>query len=221
MLGQAISWARIPDGILSSDMTDNSRYVANLTKGSLKVAESRVIAGLLLEGLSVSEVKAVAVKGNLLQKRSPEATRTLASHLAWRLASVPSCLLQLVFQGSNREATQACLACLTMRSPLFSDYLKDSVSEVRAQRRSHLAPADWSSYLDVLESRDPSVRAWTSPVRAKLRQNIWRILAEAEIVNSTKHLRLQSVRLEESVKKCLTDSTLSPILNTLAAGGVL
>lgn len=201
-------------------MADSARYVANLTKGSLKVAESRVIARLLLDGLSANEVQDLAIKENLLQKRSPEATRTLASHLAWRFAGVPSCLLELIVHGSSREATQACLASLTIRSALFSEYLKESVSEVRAQRRSHLAPADWSTYMDVLESRDASVRAWTSPVRAKLRQNIWRILAEAEIVDSTKHLRLQNVRLEESVKRCLAASALTSTLKILAAGGV-
>lgn len=201
-------------------MTDSPRYVANLTKGSLKVAESREIARLLLEGLSPSEVQAAAIKDNLLQKRSPEATRTLASHLAWRFTGVPPCLLELVVHGSSREATQACLACLTIKSALFSDYLTDSVAEVRAQRRSHLAPADWSTYLDALESREAPVRAWTSPVRAKLRQNIWRILAEAEIVDSTKHRRLQNVRLEDSVKKCLAGSMLTSTIKVLAAGGV-
>ncbi|HRK23099.1 MAG TPA: DUF1819 family protein, partial [Fimbriimonadaceae bacterium] len=82
-------------------MTDSPRYVANLTKGSLKVAESREIARLLLEGLSPSEVQAAAIKDNLLQKRSPEATRTLASHLAWRFTGVPPCLLELVVNGSS------------------------------------------------------------------------------------------------------------------------
>lgn len=201
-------------------MADRSKYIANLTKGSLKVAETRVIARLLLEGNSASEVQAAAIRENLLQKRSPEATRTLASHLAWRLAEIPKCLLELIAEGTSREATQACLVSLTMRSALFSDYLKDSISEVRAQRRNHIALADWSAYLETLESRDTSVQAWTPPVRAKLRQNIWRILAEAEVIDSTKHLRLQNVRLEESVKNCLSANMLSSTLDALAAGGI-
>ncbi len=199
---------------------ENSKYVANLTKGSLKVAESRVIAELLLKGMSAAEVQALAIKDNLLQKRSPEATRTLASHLAWRFVGAPECLLTLIVVGSNREATQACLACLVNRSALLAHYLKDSVLEVRNQRRNHLAPADWAKYLEILEDRDSSIRAWTSPVRAKLRQNIWRILAEAEIVDSTKFLRLQNVRLEDSVKNCLSGSSRSSILEVLALGGM-
>lgn len=197
-----------------------SRYVANLTKGSLKVAESRVVASLLLQGLSTSEVQSVAIKENLLQKRSPEATRTLSSHLAWRLAGASDCLLKLIAEGSNREATQACMASLVNKSALLAHYLRDSVAEVRNQRRSHLAPADWARYLELLEERDSAVRDWTEPVRAKLRQNIWRILAEAEVIDSTKFLRLQNVRLEESVKSCLVGSSQTSVLQVLANVGI-
>ncbi len=201
-------------------MIDRSKYVANLTKGSLKVAETRMVAQLLLDGHSPSEVQAMAIRDNLLQKRSPEATRTLASHLVWRLSESPDCLKRLIAEGTSREATQACLASLVLSSALFADYLQDSVAEVRAQRRSHIAPADWPTFLELLEAKDSSVRAWTPPVRSKLRQNIWRVLAESEIVDSTKHLRLQSVRMEESVRNCLADSMLTQVILVLSAGGV-
>lgn len=201
-------------------LIDAVTYKANLTKGSLKVGESRVIAGLLLEGLSPSEVQARAQQDNLLQKKSPEATRTLASHLLWRLSGSPECLLRIIAEGSNREATQACLACLVHSSALFRDCLRELIADVKGQRRNHLAPTDWSTFLEVIESRDAAVRAWTPPVRSKLRQNIWRVLAEAEVVLSTKHMRLQTVLLEESVKECLQSNAMQSVLDALALGGV-
>ena len=54
------------------------RYDAHLTAGALKVAESRVIADLLLQGLDASQMKQKILIENVLQARRPKTALRLA-----------------------------------------------------------------------------------------------------------------------------------------------
>lgn len=195
-------------------------YVANLTKGSLKPAESRQLASLLVEGLSPAEVVERAVTENLLQKRSPSSNQTFASYILKRLGACPACVVEIVARGNSREVAQGALVATLAESKLLRSFLEHTVADVKAAGRGYLTSSDWASYLDWLESVEPEVIRWTPVVRAKLRQNIWRILAESEIVDSTKSLRLQSMRLEPTVRKCLSDARLTEVSRVLATAGV-
>jgi hypothetical protein len=198
----------------------SNSYVANLTKGSLKPAESRQLASLLCEGLSPAEVIKRAVEENLLQKRSPSSNQTLASYILKRLGACPPCVVKIVARGNSREVAQGALVATLAESKLLRSFLEHTVADVKAAGRGYLTASDWASYIDWLESVEPEVIRWTHVVRAKLRQNIWRILAESEIVDSTKSLRLQSMRLEPTVRECLSDDRLAEVSRALATAGV-
>ena len=54
------------------------RYSANLTAGSLKLPESRIIADLLLRGIDEGQWKDAIIKQNVLQARNPATAIRLA-----------------------------------------------------------------------------------------------------------------------------------------------
>lgn len=201
-------------------MVSRSAYSANLTKGSLKPVETRRLARLLQDGLSESEVLSRVVAENLLQKRAPSTSRTLGAYLLKRLAACPGCVVEVVATGSHRECVQGSLVAALAESRLLRSFFEHTVAEARASGRGYLSASDWSSFFDWLESVDPEVARWTPPVRSKLRQNIWRILAEAEMVESTRTLRLQALRLEAAIRKCLADPRLGGVERALSAAGV-
>jgi len=196
------------------------RYSASLTKGSLKVGEMRVVASLVDSGKSPSEAIEAILDSNLLQKRSPESSTTFGWYLLKRLALCPSSLVGLIAQGTNREATQGALLATLMESALLRDFLEHTVTGVKGVGRTYLTNSDWTSFLEWLESQEPEVIRWTPSGRSKLRQNVLRILAEAEILDSTQSMKFQSVRLEPSIRQCLQDPALQPVLPALIAGGM-
>lgn len=177
------------------------------------------MAQQLVHGASPAEVAEIISAENLLQKRSPEATRTVTSYLLQRLEGLPVSLVEIVAEGTNREATQATFIAALAHSLLLRSFVSEAIAGIRAERRGFVSVSDWASFLDWLEGQDPSTTRWTPVVRAKLRQNIWRILAEAEVTDSTKSMKLQAVRLEPRVRECLEDSSLSEVASALAAGG--
>lgn len=193
-------------------------YSASLTKSSLKAQEVRIIAALLQEGRPASEVVETVVAENLLQKRSTNSTRTLVNYHLRRLYLVTPAVIQVAANGSFREATQATLVAALSESRLLRDFFTHIRAVLQSGRR-FLAASDWITFLDWLEGQDPSVARWTPVVRSKLRQNIWRILAESEVTDSTKHMRLQAVRMEPSIRECLKDASLLAVSRALEAGG--
>jgi hypothetical protein len=57
---------------------DRSRYSADITAGSLKVPESRIIADLFLRGIDESSWREALYDQNVLQARNPETAKRLA-----------------------------------------------------------------------------------------------------------------------------------------------
>src|SRR5690348_7739746 len=109
------------------------RYSADITAGSLKVPESRIVARLLLDGVSGPAWKDAIERENVLQARSPATAKRLARLIRLRLETMDADLWKLVRDGTGPVATHAALAAAVKHSPLLGDFL-DLV--VRDQFRS-------------------------------------------------------------------------------------
>ena len=83
------------------------RYKAELTAGSLKVPESRVVADLLLRGVDASGWRQAMFKENVLQARSPQTAKRLRTLIrnGWRPWMPTSG--ELIRDGSVTVATHA------------------------------------------------------------------------------------------------------------------
>ena len=118
------------DGIASSVVA--MRYKAELTAGSLKVQESRVVADLLLRGVDDSGWREAMFRENVLQTRSPQTAKRLRTLLRHRLETMDADLWRMIRDGSVTVVTHACLAAAIKHSPLLGDFLdlvvRDSTS---------------------------------------------------------------------------------------------
>jgi hypothetical protein len=83
------------------------RYRADITAGSLKVVESRVVADLLLRGVDAQGWKDAVVTQNLLQARNPATARRLGRLIRKRLELMDADLWRLVRDGTSDTATHA------------------------------------------------------------------------------------------------------------------
>ncbi len=194
-----------------------SQYNANLVKASLKVAESRVIAGLLLNGADAeSWHKSIAVD-NVLQKRSPLTAATFANYIAHRLRTLEPEAWQLIYDSSNEVATQLVLAASLRHSELLADFLNLIVKDRRRRFQVSITNRDWTEFIEGCKGRDPTVETWTDAVVDKLRQNSFRILAEAGYVTSTKTMTLQNMTVAPQVVELLNRLGHAEILRTMHA----
>lgn len=179
------------------------RYRADITAGSLKVAESRIIADLLLKQADDDAWKSALTQDNLLQTRSPATARRLARLIRNRLETMTVDLWKLVRDGSSVVATHACLAAASKHSALLADFMDLVVKEqyrVFADKLSHRL---WDDFVADCHNRDPELPQWSDSTIRRLRSSVLQILQQAGYIDSTKSMRLQTVHISEQVVKYL------------------
>ncbi len=179
------------------------RYKADITAGSLKVAESRIIADLLLQGIDQKEWKDTILKQNILQVRHPATAVRLARLIRTRLESMDAELWQLVRDSTGTIASQALLAVAIKQSPLLGDFLDIVVREQYHLFHSALSNQLWEDYLNECRNRDPYMPQWNESTKRRLRSSVFQMLAQAGFLESTKTLKLQPVYIAPQVLRYL------------------
>ena len=178
---------------------DAVRYRATIAAGSLKVAESRAIADLLLRGVNAYDWRAEVVEKNVLQIRSPKTAARLAQLLRARLELMQPVLWEMVRDGSALLATHACLAAAVKHSPLLGDFLDIAVREQYRLFRPAISNPIWEHFIEDCRNRDTGMVDWSESTVARLRSTVFAILAQVGYVENTLTLKLQTVHVAREV----------------------
>lgn len=180
-----------------------SRYKGDITAGALKVAESRVIADLLLREVDAAGWKDAIEERNVLQARSPKTAKRLTLLSRGRLATMGPELWRLVRDGKGDVATHAVLAAAVKHSPLLGDFLDLVVREQYRLFAKALSNKLWDDYLHGCRERDPDMPQWSESTRKRLRSSVFQTLAQAGYVENTRSLKLQTVHVAAPVVRYL------------------
>ncbi len=181
------------------------RYQTDLTAGSLKGTESRIIADLLLRRVDDAGWRTALFEDNVLQARSPMTAKRLRTLLRSRLETMGPGLWKLVRDGSATVATHACLAAAVKRSPLLGDFLDLVVREQYRLYAPALSNRLWEDYLEGCRGRDPEMPEWSVSTIDRLRSSVFQILAQAGYLEDTRSLRLQTVHIAGEVLRYLRE----------------
>lgn len=175
------------------------RYRADITAGALKVPESRVIAGLLIRGLTSQEWREVIYERNILQTRSPASAKRLTRLVRGRLELMDAELWRLVVESDSTVATHALLASAVKQSFLLGDFLDLVVREQYKVFSETLSNSLWDQYMADCRGRDPQMPEWHESTRKRLRSSVFQMLAQAGYVRDTRSLKLQTVFIAADV----------------------
>ena len=174
-------------------------YKADITAGALKVPESRLIAGLLLEETDAAGWKTAIETDNILQARHRTTAIRLAKLIRDRLDTMTPELWKLVRDGSTQVATHALLACAVKQSRLLADFLELVVKDHFRRFEPKLSRPEWERFLENCAARDPNVSRWTPSTRARLRSTVFQTLVQAGYLSDSRQLNLQRIQIEPSV----------------------
>ncbi len=181
------------------------RYRSDITVGSLKVCETRAVAGLLLNGVDAQQWCRALYEENVLQTRRRATAERVGRLVRHRLETMEARLWQLVRDGSAEVATQACLAAAVKHSRLLGDFLDLVVREQYRVFNPTLSNRLWQSYVQDCRGRDPEMPEWSGSTVARLRSSVFQSLAQAGYLESTRSLRLQAVHLAREVLQYLQE----------------
>jgi len=178
-------------------------YQADLSAGSLMLPESRIVARLLMAGVTNVEWDRALRVDNVLQKGSPATAIRQARLIRFRLESISPSLCPLVADGDKETATQALFAAALKHSELLSDFVGTVVVDHVRRLEMTLSPREWDQFLADCQAKDPAVSTWSDSTRRKLLQVVLRILAEARLLESSRSLRLLQPHIHPSVANAL------------------
>ncbi len=190
-------------------------YNGEIVAGSLLIPESREIAKLLLRDASEEEWQQAITIDNILQKRSPATAKRQAKLIRNRLTLMSSEHWALVKDGNAEVTTQALLAAAVKHSRLLSDFMGDVCHQHWQTFNRTLSKGDWREFLETCSSVDPAVAEWTVTTKAKLGEVVFRILAEAGYIDSTRKLNLQPVSVVPELRKYLVNHSEEYILRCM------
>ena len=167
------------------------------------MAESRIIADLLLRGANGTDWETAIFDRNVLQARSPATAKRLARLIRKRLELMDADLWGLVRDGSGDVATHAVLAAAIKHSALLGDFLDLVVREQYRLFSKALTKRQWVKFLDDCRGRDPEMPVWNESTRKRLGSSVFQILAQAGYIENTRTMKLQTVHVSSQVVHCL------------------
>ncbi len=190
-------------------------YNGEIVAGSLLIPESRHIARLLMANADEDTWHQAIVIDNVLQKRSPAAAKRQAKLIRNRLSLMTPALWEMIDQGSNDAATQAILAATIKHSHILGDFMDQVIRRYWQTFATHISTTDWNAFIETCIQKEPAIGTWTDTTMAKLKQVVFRILAESKYIDTTRSLKLLPVSIIPEVKKYLVKNSEEYVLRCM------
>lgn len=196
-------------------MPSNHLYQSNITTGSLKIRESRIVADLLIKNVSPDEWNIAIIDQNVLQVRNLITARKYSNLIKQRLNLMTPELWELIRDGSLITATHATLAAAIKHSRLLGDFLHLVIRDHHRMFKPKLSNTVWNDFLYDCQGRDPHVETWNESTRSKLKRSVYHILTQSGYLESTRSLTLQPVHISPEVIRYLIDKNETYILDCM------
>lgn len=177
------------------------RYSMSFTTGSLFRIESVKLANLYFEIKDWDEVRNSVISDNLLQARTQNTLRRVCREIISRLKTLALNEIELLIQGSSQEQGYLLWIAVCRRYKFIADFAVEIIREHFLSLKAVLRYEDFDAFLNRKSEWHPELDEITSTTRSKLRQVLFKILREADLltVNNTINAAMLSPRLMEAI----------------------
>lgn len=192
-------------------------YNGEIVAGSLLISESRKVAALLLQNLDEKTFYSAVLGDNVLQKRSPASAKRQSKLIRNRLFPLHQDFWIMIRDGSHEQVVQTLLATAISHSRLLGDFIRQVIQLRIKTFQRQVTYREWDIFFEECKHRDSSVAEWAESTTKKIRQVVFRILAEAKIIDSTRSMNLIPFSLLPEVKGLLEKHEQHYVLHCLEA----
>lgn len=158
-------------------------YRLSFTTGGLLRTEAVGIAGLMVTTRDVAAARARAVELNLVQQRTASSTARVTREVVQRLDELPPTGVELVAHGSVDDSRQLMWLAACLRYRFLRDFGREVVRDRLVSGRSTVEYADFDTFWNLQSSWVDALRDAADSTRGKLRQNTFRMLREAGLLD--------------------------------------
>ncbi|MBM4523028.1 DUF1819 family protein [Rhodococcus hoagii] len=159
------------------------RYRLAFTTGGLLRTEAVAIAGLLSAKNDVAVVREHAIESNVVQQRTAASTTRVTREVMQRLAELPPAGIELLSHGSVDDSRQLMWLAACLRYRFLRDFGREIVRDRLVSGRSTVEYSDFDTFWNLQSSWVDALRDAANSTRGKLRQNTFRMLREAGLID--------------------------------------
>lgn len=165
------------------------KYSASLTGEPFLHYELVQIAKLKFKGLSDTEIAQKISAENIFKyKTNKRVSRRIAAVLR-RLSCLDHTLIKLLIDGRYETSRIVTFYSILKTNKLVHDFLSEVVKENYILHKT-LSFTTFDIFLQSKEEQNPEISSWSESTKKKVRQVVFRILAEAGFIKSSKGMSI-------------------------------
>jgi len=161
-----------------------SGYNMSFTSGGLLFNESLRVAEVYLEKKDWNLVRDKVLKNNTLQTRTESSLKVITRNVISRLRLLTADQLKLLISGSRQEQNFLLWLAVCKRHEFITDFAVEVIREKYLRFNYELTQQDYDIFYNRKSEWHPELERLSKTTRKKLRQVLFRIIREVEVVTS-------------------------------------
>ena len=175
-----------------------------ITREQFLFHEMRIVAKLLLEEKSDSEIIGEVVTNNLFQYPTEKSLNNITRVCLARFHQAESKeLIDIVASGSSDAAKQACLFLMMNYYRIVWEFMIGVIGEKYRTQDLSFTKMDLNSFFTRLQEQNEVVASWSDTTINKCKQILKKILIENGYLDNQKSEVLNNILLDLSVKEAI------------------
>jgi len=160
-------------------------YPISFTVGGLFYREATKAAELRQGLPNWDAVRELLVSNNLLQARTPSSLRRVVRELVQRLQGLTEAEIQLLVHGLRPEQNQVLWLAVCKQYPFIRQFAVEVVREKYLRLDLEVTYRDFDTFYNGKAEWNETLQNAKASTRKKLRQVLFRMLLEAELISGT------------------------------------
>lgn len=178
------------------------QYSMAFIGGSLLRQESLDVANLYLQLQDWDLVKEKVIADNILQSKRVSSAKRFTTEIISRLSVLDSEQLEFFVGASIQEQAHTLWLAICRRYDFIAEFAVELLHEHYVYLRGEVSQEDFEAFINKKSEWHPEIDKLTDSSRNKVRQIIFRILKQAEILD--KNNQIISVILSGSMREALS-----------------
>lgn len=159
------------------------RYRLSFTTGGLFLQESALVTSRYRELRDWKATRDAVRTGNLLQVRTAAASLRISKEIIARLEHLSEDELDCLMDGSERERAYVLWSAVCRRYAFIRDFATEVLREHYMALRRELPLSEFNAFFHRKSAEQDAIENTAVSTQAKLRQNLYRMMREADLVS--------------------------------------
>ena len=160
-----------------------SKYLLSFSSGGLYYEESIKIVELFLHLRDWAITRTQVIEQNLLQTRTISTAKRRCREICFRLELLTDCELDILINGSRQEQNHILWLAACKRYALVREFAVEVLREKFFRMDLVLSYEDYDAFFNAKAEWHSELEKLTQKTRDKLRQVIFRMMREAELIS--------------------------------------